>query len=186
MKEWFENLSVAVVGNSKSLFEKDYGNLIDSNDVVCRINKGINITDASSQGTRSDVWGYAVTRIVQEEIIKYQFDKTIHLTRKHRKSRIEGFKNKQFESESCTKFYYPLENLDKLCSRLGHTQPSSGLILINHILESRPKQVYLFGFDWKETPTWYFQEATTEHDWNLEKQFVEKNFLNLSNCKLVK
>lgn len=186
MKQWFENLNIAVVGNSKSLFDHNYGNAIDDNDVVCRINKGINIIDTKSQGTKTTVWGYAVTRIVQEEIAKYQFDKTIHLTRKHRKSRIDGYKNKQFEVESCTKFYYPLSNLDNLCKKLGHQQPSSGLILINHILESNPKQVRLFGFDWKETSTWYFQEATTEHDWHLEKLFIETNFLNLSNWKLIK
>lgn len=185
MQQWFENLNVALVGNSKSLFEKNYGDIIDKNDVVCRINKGINIIDNTSQGTKTTVWGYAVTRIVQEEIIKYQFDKTIHLTRKHRKSRINGFKNKQFESESCTKFYYPLLNLDNLCKNLGHPQPSSGLIMMNHILESNPMQVQLFGFDWKETPTWYFQETTTEHDWDLEKRFIEKNFLNLPNWKLI-
>ena len=38
--KWFEDKSIAIVGNASFIFERDYGKKIDSFDVVVRINKG--------------------------------------------------------------------------------------------------------------------------------------------------
>ena len=58
----FYQKSVALVGNSESLLTKEYGNLIDSYDVVCRINRGIEniINNPISSGTKIDILFYAM------------------------------------------------------------------------------------------------------------------------------
>ena len=60
MKEWFDNKSIAIIGNAKSLFDKNYGDEIDSNDIVIRINKGIEVctqpNNSKSHGKKVDVW----------------------------------------------------------------------------------------------------------------------------------
>jgi hypothetical protein len=48
MKEWFEGKTVALIGNAMSLFEKTYGEEIDSHDVVVRLNKAAMLYDRMS------------------------------------------------------------------------------------------------------------------------------------------
>ena len=46
--------TIAVVGNARSLLEKNYGKLIDSHDIVVRFNEGVPI-DKKAQGSKTDL-----------------------------------------------------------------------------------------------------------------------------------
>jgi hypothetical protein len=186
MIDQFKNKKVVIVGNSLSLFEKKFGEDIDSYQIVCRINRGIVIKNSLSQGTKTDVWAYSIPRIVEDLFSTVTCENTIHLANKHRSIKVEGYKLKQFQSDTRTKYYYPVEWWNMLVSNLGFDKPSSGLMLLDLISRSEPKSITLYGFDWKESPTWYFQEATTEHNWHLEKSYIYKNFLNNDNIHLIR
>jgi len=56
--KWFEDKSIAIVGNASFIFERDYGKKIDSFDVVVRINKGYLDLNNKHQGTKTDVLAY--------------------------------------------------------------------------------------------------------------------------------
>lgn len=184
MKKYFKQKTVAVVGNSMSLFEKDYGSSIDKNDIVIRINRGILIKDESKQGKKTDVWAYATERVVSDLFSLNLCSNTIHLSKKQRFYKNPNYKKKIYEGHPCSKYYIPLDVLEKLNQDLTFTIiPSSGLIITYYLSCCDPKEVNLYGFDWKETPTWY-RNKKDDHDWNTEKNFFLNFLLTKTNINL--
>lgn len=82
MREWFSGKSVCIVGGAQSLFDKELGKEIDSYDVVCRLNGGIEIVKPESQGSRTDVWGIGKWWTVSHLFDKCEWGKAIHLAAK--------------------------------------------------------------------------------------------------------
>lgn len=184
MKNLITNKSIAIIGNSESLFTKTQGAEIDSHDVVCRINRGIQLINPVCQGVKTDIWAYGSYKQVEDLYDLQLCSNTIHLTHLHRKIKIKGYKKKQNFYFEKTKFYIPMEVLTELEKKSTIKRPSSGLILLYYVCTCFPKSISLYGFDWKETPTWYYQEFTTPHDWMKEKMFVTKNLLNKNHINL--
>lgn len=57
LRSWLRNKRLIIVGNSVKLLEDDYGDLIDSYDVVVRIGKGLpDITRWAMIGQKTDIW----------------------------------------------------------------------------------------------------------------------------------
>ena len=52
-------MDISVVGNAKSIFDKKYGKIIDSADLVIRFNGGV-IIDPESQGIKTDILAYSL------------------------------------------------------------------------------------------------------------------------------
>lgn len=177
MKEWFYNKNVALVGSSESLFMHSFGDKIDSHEVVCRINRGVIIKDPIAQGKRTDIWAIGQAKTV-EDLLDSCCVKNIHLSHKGRTY------NNTWEGHPKINYYMPMEILDDLRNDLGHKKPSSGLMIAYYIFVSNPKSVTLYGFDWKKTNTWYFEEGAYQpHDWNLEKDYFQKTFLSTDKFK---
>ena len=182
MLEWFKNKDVAIVGGAASLFNDKLGNKIDEHEVVVRINRGILIRDESSQGKRTDIWAIGQPITVEDLFDNVKYEHNFHLSHKgrsHIHSKIE--------------YYLPMKILNKLRKKLKHDKPSSGLMAMHYICECVPKTVTLYGFDWKATPTWYYEDVAQlinipsdyqPHDWKIEKEYVENNFLSLPNITL--
>lgn len=166
MKELIKSKSVAIVGNAQSLFTRQIGDEIDSHDVVCRINRGIKIEDPACQGHRTDIWAYGDFSLVKH--ITESCQVRLHLSQ---------FRTGIFHS-SLTTNWVELDEIDLLKSRLAWDLPSSGLILIHHILLNEPSRVTLCGFDWKSTPTWTDSDEEKKvisvHNWKLEKDLVTR------------
>jgi hypothetical protein len=184
MQDWFKNKSVAIIGNSESLFSKNQGKEINSYDCVCRINRGIQIVNELSQGNKTDVWAYGSYKQVEDLFNEINCEKTLHLTHIDRTIRTDGFKKKQEYKFNKTKFYLPLSIIKDLAVNCNIHRPSSGLLLLYYVSLCDPGYVALYGFDWKETPTWYYNEFETVHRWADEKKFIEDNFLNKKNVEL--
>lgn len=168
MNNFFKNKNIALIGNAKSLFNFRYGTEIDSFDIVCRLNRGVLIKHPESQGTRTDVWGIGVPKFVDDIVDNIIYKKLIHLSFKSRK-----------EIHPKVDFYLPLELVNSLQQKINHTKPSTGLAMLYYLDYCDPKSITLYGFDWKKTPTWYFEENDYQpHDWKLEEKFVRLNFLS--------
>lgn len=170
MKEWFENKKVAVVGNAESLMRQRYGAEIDKADVVVRINRGgYRYPDFSTQmGTRLDVW--CMQNAKQNKMF---FHKT-HTANVFKMQMDTIEVSPQFiELVNCV---YSTEMCKELSSHLSK-KPSTGLRVLDYVYHSNPKEVYVYGFDWKETYSWHEKRICVAHNFNEERNYCEKVFL---------
>jgi hypothetical protein len=168
MKSWFEGKTVAVVGNAQSLFNSSYGEMIDSHDVVVRLNKGILIQDRVAQGVQTDVFAFSSYNVmgflIKDHFVKAKF---MHMSDK---GRVPVRSNV---------FYYPLDLRCSLCERLGYSidgppRPSVGVMMLDYIRFQNPSSVSVYGFDWKETPTFYEPSKRREdepHNYDQERKY---------------
>ena len=171
--------SVAVVGNANSLFDKEYGELIDSHDVVIRFNKTAIFYDdldcEKSHGKKIDVWAFVSKKAFENSVL-------------NKEDSIETIKKNFYENDSITKIYTKFSssnesdsitfpnryvsnlkidmssNIIKSVSRIGvengpflknlyRYDCTTGLLVLYWLYNSNPSQVSIFGFDFKKTPT---------------------------------
>lgn len=184
MKEWFENKKIAIVGNAMSLFDKNYGQEIDSHEVVVRLNKAAMLYDrfdvAKSHGNKTDVWIFWNTPEYKHLFGKYSNVKKMHAGHQSRNSTI--IKN--------VDFVYPMTpNYEKLKKVAGkHSNPTTGFIALDWIVSCKPSSLDIYGFDWKETPTYTdpnrIKDKSCPHDFETERKYVKENILTLPNVRL--
>lgn len=159
MREVFENKTISVVGNAKSLFDKNYGEEIDSADVVCRIKRGffmLHPNDVKSHGKKTDVWFL-------------NWFKTMNPNK--------------VTSKSCNNIieilHHPEIDIEWLKKDLGHHRPSTGLRILHLISTYNPKKVIVYGFDWKETPSFHDKSIHDDrHNFPREKEYCKERFFN--------
>lgn len=153
-------MNIALIGNAKSLFQSGFGHKIDSHDRVYRINKGCKIYDSFSQGERLDKAFLSVPKMF-EDIIHEINVPLVHVSRFSRPTMIRDVD------------YIPLSSIEKCCKLLKHDRPSSGIMVLNWLLESTEDDIHLYGFDFKETPSFY-SNHNGPHDFEKEKILVMK------------
>lgn len=165
--EWFNDKTVALVGNAQSLFDSTHGELIDSHDVVVRLNKAASFWDGSypvSHGTKTDVWG-----IWSAYNFKHELDKPVNIMQMGPQLRHIAYRAgiEQFPEED----WIVLKKITTL------DNPTTGLMMLFNILHSKPKSLSVFGFDWKDTPTWTDPERVFDmecpHDYEGERKYVK-------------
>ena len=162
MIEWFKNKSVAIVGNASFLFDKSYGEEIDKNDVVVRINKGYINLNKKCQGKKTTVLAYNNYSMIDQNLNLIKNFKLIHMSDRFRKK--EMIKNI---------FFYPLKYLKELKEKTKVNRPSTGLMIIDYVGRCEPKNIILYGFDWKDTPTYYEKNRKIEpHDFEKEREYI--------------
>lgn len=172
LSKFFNNKTISVVGNANSLLESNYGTLIDSADIVCRFNLGPKLIAPQSHGTRTDwciynnyPWAssanaFDITANCKWLEINYDFELILDME-------IDAYTLPQ---ESRIKF--------------GNDHPSIGITFLHYLTTCNPKEVNIFGFDWKRTHTWYNrsrkwkkERMRSGHNWQKEldyfKEFIE-------------
>jgi hypothetical protein len=181
MKEWFEGKTVAIVGNAMSLFDKEYGDEIDSHDVIVRLNRAAMLYDREdvrkvqseiTHGKKTNVWMFW-------NVSEYQnYIKTIDPSIKKMHMHI-GFK---VEGRTDIDYVYPKPMYKELTKSAKYNKsPSTGFMALDYISKCNPTKVYVYGFDWKETPT--FTDPTRKkdagmHNFALEKEYCQKTYFN--------
>jgi hypothetical protein len=181
VNKWFDNKSIAIIGNSLSLFNKDYGTLIDSHDVVCRLNKGMVQVPLKSHGKKLDVVFASKWNIVKYFYKKYIIKNNMHNDIKFVICSRQG-RDDITPSINQEIYYYPLERHKEFkCNILNLSKkqdPSTGIIALDIISHTNPKSVSMFGFDWKKTPTFYDLDREKEpHFYELEKKYCLDYFI---------
>jgi len=167
LRKIFEGKTVSVVGNAKSLFKNEHGKEIDSADVVCRIKRGfymINDEAIKSHGKRTDVWFLNWFKTMNPKTVT---DKRCDII-------VEILNN-------------PLIDIEWLRKDLGHHRPSTGLRILHLISLFDPKEVNVYGFDWKKTPSFHDRlRKDSRHNFELERKYCAKRFFREnSNFRLV-
>jgi len=182
MKQWFEGKSVAVIGNAMYLFEKEYGKEIDSHDVVVRLNKAAMLYDRmdaeKSHGKRTDIWMFWNTTEYKKYFPKVNVKK-MHM----------GHQSRNPSNLGLVDHFYPNDLYKKLKKEAGkHSNPTTGLMALDYITSCNPKSVSIYGFDWKETPTWTdpkrIKDPKCPHDYDTEREYCKNTFLSQPNIFL--
>jgi len=188
-EDWFNGKSVAVVGNAASLFDREYGKLIDSHDVVCRMNKGFFDINDSSHGTRTDVLVYSQWATVRRAVkrkpascIKY----FIHTSAKGREVTINPTElYPDAEAQVCPiSVIYDLKDKLQLSKK---ESVSTGITFLEMLAECNTGSVSVFGFDWKKTPTFYTPAKKIKpdpHDFEKERQYCLTTFIESNGFKI--
>ena len=155
--------SVAIVGNAQSLFNKSYGSEIDSHDVIIRMNRAAMLYTAFdaelTHGSRTDAW--CMWRHKEYEHVKIKLPQFV--------AQMAWFIEHPLDSS-----VHVVEN-EPLLERLLPFNPSTGLMVLDWVSKFSTKNVSVYGFDWKATPTFTnTQEDTREvigiHDFTKEKE----------------
>lgn len=232
-KKDFEELvkgkRIAVVGNALSLFDRSYGEEIDSHDIVIRFNKAAPLYYANdvsiTHGSKTHIWafwtvGAFIKTTLNEansenisnifynspDILKIQMTKSNHYvyTKKYIKYtystlRFDLLKKnvKRYEKYLGTNNTKPKNRFDRrpVNTENKKMQCSAGLIMLNWLLESNPKEVNIYGMDFKRTPT--FSEVENfnrdmrnridqrcNHNFELEEIYAKEIILKKTNFTL--
>jgi len=182
MKEWFEGRKVALIGNAMSMFDKEYGEEIESMDVVVRLNKAAMLYERfdarKSHGKRTDVWMFWNTN-EYKKFFNQTNAKLMHMGHQARTPHTKGLVDHIYPNQ----YYAPLK---KKAGR--HNNPTTGLMAIDYITHCNPEHLYVYGFDWKATPTYTDPDRRKEkmcpHDYPTEKNVVFTQYLSRDNVTL--
>ena len=153
-QEYCKDKTIAVVGNSSCLFDKSYGELIDSHDIVIRFNWALETNIKrwpANVGTKFDVYVFAIRSasklrsilnrgILRDKdfVIRTRHDDSFYLDEKDRK-RILYYSADEFK-ESISNEHF----IDK--------EPSSGAMITQFLIDCVDfKSISLFGFDFFES-----------------------------------
>lgn len=166
MRKWFKKRTIAVVGNAMSLFESEYGDEIDSHDVVVRINLGTRAMGRSSHGSKITVLACSRFSFLERTGVTAEIGPiwTLHTSDRDRRDPApQGV------------FYLDLDWRQELKHRLQLEKKqdlSAGISTLWYISKCAPRSVDVYGFDWKQTPTFYDpSQEVDSHVYSREKEF---------------
>jgi uncharacterized protein with von Willebrand factor type A (vWA) domain len=163
----FADKKVAIIGNAQTIFSRQNGGVIDKNDAVVRINRGA-VLDVACQGKRTTHVCLSLLMEAEELAAMHPTGKIIWMTPKRAELREDFI-------EQVRPLFYPRKMWWKLFYKLDQHRPSTGMMTIDLIFACAPKQISLYGFDFKKSKTFYDPvNYLGPHNWQAEKLLVEK------------
>lgn len=160
--EYMHDKRVVVVGPAASLQGRKQGKLIDSHDVVVRINLDCPVPAemAVDRGTRTDVLYHV---LFSPQVHRNLFDHSLKQVDDWKKAGVKYFLTRQKPgNERLVRFQrivkgavepitMPPELISRLRKRFGGKAPNTGTIAIEHIMALPIRSLYVTGFDWYES-----------------------------------
>ena len=157
---------VALVGNARSLTERDEGAEIDTADLVIRINRAP-MPASRTHGTRTD-WLALATSIGAEDLDRVRPGRILWMSHKRKRlpwalAQSDGF------------YLHPLSDWAALRDRLG-APPTTGLMMIDLLAASGLASLRLHGFDFFASLSLTGSRGVDQvpHDFTAEKAFVDR------------
>ena len=182
IENYIKGKTVAIVGNASSILGSESGIFIDSHQVVIRMNFGYvwnphknRHVNARDLGIKTDVVAAGNAVNLLDAMDRYPNSKyLVHLS---------GMNRNETVVEKSNQFYlYPKEYWQSLKNVLT-ARPSSGMMVFDIVEKSNPSRVTMYGFDWKQTRTYYNDglsgrklekpsEPIGPHNWIAERQYI--------------
>lgn len=160
-----EGKRVTLVGNARSLAERDEGAEIDAADLVIRINRAP-MPASRTHGTRTD-WLALATSLGREDLDRIRPSRILWMS--HKRKRLA------WKLAQSDRFYLnPLADWDGLRDRLG-APPTTGLMMIDLLAASGLASLRLHGFDFFVSLSLTGSRGADQvpHDFAAERAFVE-------------
>ncbi len=185
--KFFENKTVAIVGNATSLLGKKYGKQIDSHDIVIRFNRGY-IINEEAQGVKTTVW--ASSLYIDELELKQKFPGINHIIWLTPKLSLMKEYSLNVKKRM---IIYPFLEWFKLYKRMNNTRPTSGAMLIDFLVNNvNFSSIDIYGFDFFRTNSFYNTTrlnsliADSPHKFNQEEVYLrnlitEKERIKINN-----
>ena len=156
---------INVIGNAKSIFNYEYGELIDQHTTI-RFNRA-QIINEKSQGKR---WDFLASSEVNTFLMYNNTQPPFHSliftpTKFKHKTKYEKI---NFDTE----LYTLPDRIYKDLTLQIQSVPSTGLLILSYLDGIKGIKVNIFGFDWKQTPTFYETREKGNHNFEREKEIV--------------
>ncbi|MEZ5731998.1 MAG: glycosyltransferase family 29 protein [Paracoccaceae bacterium] len=155
---------LALVGNARSLAERDEGVMIDTADLVIRINRAP-MPAARSHGTRCD-WLALATTIPAADLARLNPSRLLWMSHKRKRLSWAAARRPGF-------YLHPLADWRALGDRLG-APPTTGLMMIDLLMRAEIAGLALHGFDFfaSLSLTGSRRADQVPHDFAAERNFV--------------
>lgn len=155
--------SISLVGGAQSIYQSEHGNLIDSADIIIRINRGFP-RRKKNQGKRTDLLAISCSIKRWQHWRYFQSAPILWMSPKH-----HGVPS--WMSRRNDLFFYPEQDWKNLCHRLQNHRPSTGAMILDFVEQHlKPARLNLFGFDFKKSKTLYEKKQKLgPHNWELEQ-----------------
>ncbi|WP_412723494.1 glycosyltransferase family 29 protein [Alteromonas sp. D210916BOD_24] len=160
-----EGKHVALVGNARSLCSSTYGNSIDANDIVIRINRAPKYS-TSSHGVKTD-WLALATSIKESHYRGLSTKKLIWMS--HKRKRIQQWMmNEPF-------YLFPQTLYLEIKARLG-APPSTGIMMLYWLSNTSLASLNVYGFDFFKSLslTGSRTEKQVPHDFAAEQEWFQE------------
>lgn len=172
LQEYLTDKKIAIIGNAESVLEKEHPE-IDSHDIVVRFNNGIPRGKEKYIGSRTDILSLCipvidnVSNLSPGIIEKFNPRYIIWLN-------IEGRNPLTSVNRKIFLYPYRMELLNIL-----EIAPSSGCMVLDLLVRKcgcNPKNIFLYGFDFFKSKTWYHIERnyypSHPHSAEKEKEYI--------------
>lgn len=186
MKDLIDKKTVALVGNSQSLFDYQYGSEIDDHDVVIRINNTAIYYDDNrrTHGTRNTIWAFWDVLKFLTSQKQYRGPRTdeFFALRNFHCLNLYGATDKAFELDE-VEFGSDIKR--KCKKELGN--PSAGSILLYLLNEYTPRWVSVYGMDFKRTKTFSHEQNNVDkqrydsfyrHNFKFEEEYAKQKYFS--------
>ena len=202
LRDWLSDKSIIVVGNSVKMLSNDYGDIIDSYDVVVRLGKGLTEPNLYKNiGTKTDIWFSGMLRaglynrvdckwkiLTPSTKTIYDTDPFIPVNKALFNDDFHPYKH-YFWSDS-------VENTRNFWMKMGFdkdTRPSQGIICCDFLARIVKKQTFdIIGFDFftekiiindKEYTSWHLPNKVGPPDNVAHGVKREKNIMGILTSK---
>ena len=160
MEHFFHNKKVVIVSGSPYLINKNKGSIIDSYDIVVRINQGLNLTKCSNDyGSKTDILYHCLCQsetnggIINKDVynkVKLIIGTIPPLTKidGEKISFPEGYLDKYKILPDFINDKFSYVNYDEyinLENNIG-CRPYTGIVALNNIIKYKPSELYITGF----------------------------------------
>lgn len=179
-----KNLKISVVGNANSIFDKNYGFLIDNCDICIRMNKAV-ILDENKQGKKFDI----ISSSPSAYNLFWRNEKNITFKEAWVLILNNNYSIKtMFEKMKIRTMSFNNDFINHLTVKLN-SKPSIGFVVLNYLDLLECKNVSIFGFDWKKSKSYHQDDNKLNigpHNFDLEKKlsfnlFTKNDWLFYSN-----
>ncbi|MBU2865363.1 glycosyltransferase family 29 protein [Pacificibacter marinus] len=166
--EFFHDLmhqTVAIVGNSRGLREREFGGAIDAHDIVIRLNDAP-ITSAVSHGNRTD-WMAVAKRVSLTKLRSRSPKLLIWMPTKR--------KRLSWHMIAFSRFYLNNQDRNQTLKSILGAPPSVGCMVIDLVGKSGASKVSLYGFDFFKSQSLSGNRTAAQvpHDFDAERDFIE-------------